>query len=170
MDYWALLLSVFGAGGLAGALGQILVARYSKSHKEKDVGLAKEYLSLANITADELEKRINLIAKLDDDIRKLNNENYLLAKGRADEDERIESLEAHVAALQAQIDTDARERGDLRQKLVDLDVRYRVLWKYLIALLEQFRQRGIKPVEPPEELKNDPEIARLLNGMNKEAK
>lgn len=177
MDYWALILSVFGAGGLAGALGQILVARYSRSKHEKDASLAKEYLSLANITADELEKRINLVVKLDEDIRTLNNENYLLSKKlgefedkRIERDEHFESMEARVSALQAQIDVDARERSDLRQKLADMDLRYRVLWKYLIALLEQFRQHGIKPVDPPEELRSDPEIAKLLNGMNREAK
>ena len=168
MDWLPVVTAVVGAA--VGSLGQILAARLSKSKHERDAGLAKEYLSLANITADELEKRINLIVKLDDDIRKLNGENFLLSKEladmkekRAERDEQMESLDARTSALQAQIDKDANERADLRSKLSELDARYRVLWRYLIALLEQLKRHDITPVEPPDALKSDPEIARLLS-------
>lgn len=166
---WLQLVNL-GIGGLLGALGQILVARYSKSRHERDAAVAKEYLTLASITADELEKRINLIGKLDNDVRGLSSENYLLNKKlsemedkRAERDDHFESMEARVSALQAQVDADSRERADLRSKLAQMDSRYRALWKYMIALLEQLKQKRIRPVEPPDALKSDPDIIRFLN-------
>lgn len=160
-----LLSSVFGAGWF----GQFLLARYSKSKKQRDVDISKDYLSLVNITADELEKRINLIAKLDSDNRELQNEVFQLKHKQKLRDEQLVQMEARQASLQAQIDVDARDRSDLRNKLAEGDVRNRILWKYLIVLLEQLKMHKIRPSEPPEELKTDPEIIRLFNDI-KEAK
>lgn len=168
MDWSAIANTVIS--GIVGAVTAILIARLSKSKAQRDVEIAKEYLSLAGITADELEKRINLISKLDSDIRKLDNENADLKRGLADlqekrleQDAQIETMEARIVALQAQIDKDSRERLDLQKKLAEFETRNRVLWKYLIALLEQIRKHRIKPVPPPEELQSDPEIIKLLD-------
>lgn len=171
---WNTLLNTT-VSGLVGAIAAILVARLSKSKAQRDVEVAKEYLSLAGITADELEKRINLVSKLDDDNRKLQNDIFILKQKqndaetkRLERDEQLEVMSAQIAALQAQIDKDARERHDLEKKLAEFEIKNRVLWKYLIALLEQFRYHKIKPVEPPNEL-TDPEILKLVKEI-KESK
>lgn len=169
-DLWAIILTgVFGAGGLLGYVGQLLLARYSKSKQERDVGIANDYFSLSKLTVDELKEKMTLIGKLDDDVRKLQNENYLLKSRQTERDEQLLQMESRIVSLQAQIDTDARERADLRTKLSDFEVRNRVLWKYLIALLEQLKRHSIQPIAPPKELESDPEIVKLLND-NKEYK
>lgn len=168
MPEWITLI----IGGIVGVLSQIAVARYSKSKREQDANVAKDYLTLAKMSADELERRINLITKLDGDVRKLENENSDLKRelGNMKQDrdargEQLESLEARVAALNAQTDKDARDRDELRRKVSDFEKHNRVLWKYLIALIEQLKRHDIKPVAPPDELKSDPEIMRLFVDM-----
>lgn len=166
------LILLFSTFFGAGWLGQFFLARYAKEKRQRDIDISKEYLSLADMTADQLEKRLNLIGKLDEDNRNLSNELYLLKlkqleteEMRKVRDEHFETMEARIAALQAQVDKDARERADLRAKLAEFEVRNRVLWQYIIALLEQFKQHRIIPVSPPKELESDPEIIKLLNDI-----
>lgn len=161
----ALFIAMFGAGWL----GQFVTSRWGKEKRLRDVDVSKEYLSLASMSADEVEKRLNLIGKLSTDNYKLQGEVYLLQQKqieseekRKERDEQLEALQAQISALQAQIDVDARERADLRAKLADIDVKYRALWKYLIAQLELMKKHDVKPAPPPDELKDDPEIVRLL--------
>lgn len=170
------LILLFTAFFGAGWLGQFLMARYAKEKRLRDVDVAREYLSLVDMSADQMEKRLNLIGKLNDDNQALQNDLYLLKQKvqkyeerRKERDEQFEAMEAQISALNAQIDKDARDRADLRQKLADSDVRNRVLWKYLIALMEQLRHHKITPVPPPVELESDPEIIKLFNDI-KEAK
>ncbi len=165
----ALIVALFGAGWL----GQFVMQRWGKERRLRDIDVSKEYLSLASMSADEVEKRLNLIGKLSADNYKSQGEIYLLQQKlveyeqkREERDELFEGMQAQIAALQAQIDADARERADLRQKLSDLDVKYRALWKYLIAQLELMKQHNVKPAPAPDELKDDPEIVRLLQDFD----
>lgn len=153
----SLITVFFGAGWF----GQFLLARYSKTKKQRDIDISKDYLSLVNMTADELEKRINLIGKLSDDVHTLSNENYLLKVKQNQRDEQLKEMEAKQTALQVQIDADTRDRADLRNKLAEFDVRYRVLFRYLLANLEHMNKHGVDPVTPPDELKGDPDIVKL---------
>ena len=155
-----------------GALTPILIARYSKPKRERDAALSQIYLHLADMTADQLEERINLIGKLDNRIGGLTSENLnMLAeisqlKGlREERTEQLEALEAHMSALQQQIDKDARERNELRKKISDFEVKNRAMWQYLLALLEQMKRQDIVPVEPPEGLKSDPEIMKIIQDI-----
>jgi hypothetical protein len=157
--------------GLVGAVAAVLVARLSKSKQERDIDVAKEYLQLVGITTDQLDAKRALIGKLDEDNRTLQDEiNTLKRKQaetellRAERDEQLESMEARMSALQAQIDKDARERSVLRRKLGEFEVKNRILWKYTIALLEQMKQNHLKPVPPPEGL-TDPDILKLVGEM-----
>jgi chromosome segregation ATPase len=166
MDWSPIINTILG--GFMGAVSAILVARLSKSRAQRDVEVAKEYLSLAGITADQLEARINLIGKLDTDVRKLENENSDLQRQlndlkaqRVARDERMLELESQVTALQAQVDKDARDRDELRKKLGEYEFKNRVLWKYTIALLEHMKKHRIKPPLPPENL-TDPDILKLV--------
>lgn len=172
MEYTTVIALVSGLlGSLVTSLSQYFIARLSaKSRNDKAAELSEKYLKLADMTADQLEERINRIGQLDNRIRELTNQNgnqtheieELQAK-RAERDEQIEALQSSVAALQVQVDRDARERNDLRQKLSAFEVNNRVLWKYVYALLEHMRRHKIKPPEPPEELRSDPEIMKLIN-------
>lgn len=165
---------VLAVGGILGGLVQVFVARFSKTKREQDAAIAKDYLGLAKMSAEELERRINLITKLDGDVRKLENENFELQRGlsnmKEDRDargEQLESLEARLAALTAQTDKDARDRDELRKKLGEFERNNRVLWKYLIVLIEQLKSHNVKPIAPPIELQSDPEILRLLSEAKK---
>ena len=156
------------------AISPFLIARYSKSRREQGADLSQTYVKLLDLTADQLEERINLIGKLDNRIGELT------AQGRSQQneietmrveldkrEEQIESMSALVAGLQAQINIDAAERGDLRMKLANLDFRYRLLYQYMLAVLEQLRQHKITPIEPPDGLKDDPEILKIIRPLER---
>jgi hypothetical protein len=58
---------------------------------------------------------------------------------------------------------------ELKDKLDDQQVQFdklkaknTALWSWIISLIEQIRRKGDKPVPPPDALKSDPELARLL--------
>lgn len=161
LDIEALVLMFVTAFG-SGWLGQFLLARYSKTKKQREVDLSKDYLSLTKMTYDELERRINLVVKLDREIRHLQDENYLLKEKSKERDKQLIQMEAKQVSLQSQIDADSRDRGEMRKKLDEFDVRYRILWKYLIVNLENQRLHNIPLVEPPVELRADPDIAKFF--------
>lgn len=68
------------------------------------------------------------------------------------------------------IETQGRTLSDAFDEINDLRTLYRqserrqkVQWVYIIKLLEGYRENGLIPPEPPEELKTDPEIIRFIN-------
>jgi uncharacterized protein (DUF342 family) len=160
---WTSILNT-AVSGIVGAIAAILIARYSKTKQERDISVAREYLELVGVTADQLDAKRALIGKLDEDNRKLQDEVHSLKKKQAERDAQLLIMEARIAALTAQVDRDALERADLNNKLARYEVKNRVLWKYVIALLEQMKQHNIIPVDPPDGM-TDPEILRLVKGM-----
>lgn len=158
-----LLITLVSAFFGAGWFGQFLMARYARTKKQRDIDISKEYLSLVNITADELEKRINLVVKLNEEQSRLSNENFLLKQKQTERDEQLKKMEARQTSLQVQIDADARDRADLRAKLADFDVRYRAVVRYLLANLEHMKKHDLDPLDPDEDfLKSDPDIGKFL--------
>jgi predicted nuclease with TOPRIM domain len=162
-------------GGVITAAGQYLIARLnSRTRNERSADLSQKYLSIADITADQLEERINLIGKLDNRIGELVQENRrmtlevseLQAK-RLERTEQMEALEAHVSSLQAQINIDAADRADLRGKLSTLEAKYRSMWQWLLSLLELMKRHEIAPTDPPDALKSDPEISKIMVEIKK---
>ena len=170
----AVLLALVGVGGtVIGFVGQILVARFSKPKNQKDVELAEDYLKLADMTAEQLEKKLNKISELDKDLgvlerenRKMTEEVEMMQKARKERDELFGALEARVAALQAQLDKDARDREELRRKFSELDSKYRILWQYMISLVEHMKRHNVSPLDPPKELQTDPELMRIIKGKS----
>lgn len=55
------------------------------------------------------------------------------------------------------------EIEDLRALYRQSERRQKVQWVYIIKLLEGYREKGMTPPEPPDELKTDPEIIRFIN-------
>jgi hypothetical protein len=58
---------------------------------------------------------------------------------------------------------------ELKDKLEDQQVQFdklkaknTALWSWVISLIEQIRRNKLNPVPPPDALKSDPELARLL--------
>jgi len=172
----AMLLMLGGlVGGVITITGQYLIARLNaRSRNEKSADLSQKYLSIADITADQLEERINLIGKLDNRIGELVQEkrsmfleiSELKAK-RLERDEQFEAMQARISALQTQVNQDAKERGDLRLKLAEFEAKYRAMWQWLLALLELMKKHDVTPIDPPDELKSDPEIARVIQEIKK---
>lgn len=162
-------------GGLAGSvitiIGQIIIASLNaRTRQEKTASLLEQYLKLSSMSAKEIEEKLNLISTLGDRIDALTVENRTLKieiadikVSRVERDEEMESMQSHISSLQAQINLDAIERTDLRKKLSDIDVKYRVLFQYLYASVEHMIKNNVKPLPVPKELESNPELMRLLN-------
>jgi hypothetical protein len=155
-------------------LGAILIARLSKSRQEKAIDVAGGSLKLVDMTMDQLERKINEIDELHKDVGKLERDNRRMSVelvefhvNRKRRDEALEALSSHVAALQAQSVKDTRDRDEMRKKMGEMDTRYRILWQYVIALLEHMQKHELEPLAPPKELESDPEIMRIF-GRKKE--
>jgi hypothetical protein len=51
---------------------------------------------------------------------------------------------------------------DLQKQVDELKMKNTALWSWVIALIEQIRRKGDQPTPPPDALKSDPELARLM--------
>lgn len=167
------IITIILTAVISGILSPIIVARFTKSKKEKDVSLAADYLKLADMTAEQLEKTLNKVSTLDKDMgvlerenRKLSEEVDKMQKSRKERDELFGALEARVAALQAQLEKDGRDRDELRRKFSELDNKYRILWQYMISLVEHMKRNNVSPLGPPKELQTDPELMRIIKGKS----
>ena len=127
-------------GALAGALGSILIARYSKPKAERDSGIAADYLKLVDMSGEQLEKKINKIGQLEKRIDELEKENDELRPLRSERDEKLEAMEARIAALDAQIRRDTIET----QELIE---RYQNLKDFTESIIAALEKRGIKLTE-----------------------
>lgn len=141
-------------GGLVGALSQVLVARFARTKQERDSGLASEYLKLADMSGDQLEKRINLIGKLEqkindmDERRAKRDEEILVERNardleiaelkmhRRDRDEKIQDLERRVAEQGQRIETDMNDTRVLHEK-------YQKLKEFTETLIAALEKKGI---------------------------
>jgi len=128
---------------LLGALVPILIARYSKTKAERDSGLAMDYLKLADMSGEQLEKKINFISQMDQRINELEAksteqelENVRLKEMRNERDDKIEAMEAHIAALDAQIKRDLIETDELHKK-------YQKLKEFTESLIAALQKKGI---------------------------
>jgi hypothetical protein len=64
-----------------------------------------------------------------------------------------------------------KDRVEDQQGQIDkLKAKNTALWSWLISLIEQIRRNHLKPVPPPDALKSDPELARLLVFQQYESK
>jgi len=50
----------------------------------------------------------------------------------------------------------------LTERLTKLEKRYSITMVYMIELVESHRRHNVKPPNPPDELKSDPDIIRLF--------
>ena len=67
------------------------------------------------------------------------------------------------------------ENLDARVKELETDNKqykknYRVLWGYMITLVEGYIRNGLTPPAPPTELETDPELARLFDRIKRATK
>jgi chromosome segregation ATPase len=167
----SLLLTIGGIiGGVVTGLFQFFIAKLSaKSRQDRAADLIQTHLKINEITADQLEESINQVWKLVSENIEMKRELSEFKAKRLERDEQFEAMRSHISALQEQINKDASERNDLRNKLSQFEVRNRSLWQYLIALLEQMKRHSIVPLDPPKELESDPEIMKIIQEI-KEAK
>lgn len=158
-------------GGVIGAALQYVVGPLISSltsRTKNRVALSELYLKLEDMSAEQLQERFNMIVNLNATVFDLQQENRALRAKQADRDDELTALHSQISGLQGQINLDAAERSSLREKLASMDVKNRALWQYLIASLDHMRRRGVDPLDPPDELKSDPEIIRLLKGNGDE--
>jgi chromosome segregation ATPase len=171
-DALLILISTVIGGILYAVLGPVIAARFSKTKKEKEVDMATGYIRLIDLSAEQLERYINLVRQLDlrqEELEKalgaLEVENNTLGRQRAERDDRILSLEekndalhAAIAGLKKQIDVDTavteRLRGEvhqLRKQVAEGELRYKSLKGYALELLAALKE-GKEPPSPPPDL------------------
>lgn len=158
-------------GGVIGAVLQYVIGPLISSltsRTKNRVALSELYLKLEDMSAEQLQERFNMIVNLNATVFDLQQENRALRAKQTDRDEELGELHSTISGLQSQINTDAAERSALREKLANVDVKNRVLWQYLIATLDHMRRHDVDPLDPPDELKSDPEIIKFLKGRNDE--
>lgn len=170
----AIISGLFGGGAIGGAIGAILVARYSRSKPERDADLLAKYLGLVDISGKEIKGKIEEISKLTLDMATMALDNVRL-RGEMDDlkrsgkltDEVLESSRIEVSTLRAQLNKDSRDRDEMRKTIRELNNRDRILWQYLVSWIEHAMRNGVKPIPPPPELESDPELMKIL-GLKKE--
>lgn len=162
---WLMVGGVLGAA-LQHVVGPLITSLFSRT-KDR-AALSELFLKLEDMSADQLQERFNMIVSLNATVFDLQEENRALRKKQAERDEELTALHSQVSGLQGQINLDAAERSSLREKLAQLDTKNRVLWQYLIASLEHGKRHGVRPIDPPAELKSDPEIIRIIKEVGGE--
>jgi len=119
-----------------GALAAVLIARFSKTKAERESGLAADYLKLADMSGDQLEKRINLIGKLESRITELEDHRDKREKQfklqQTALEERINELEDHRTKRDEEIKVERfardREFAELTAKqLLDVEQTQKLL-------------------------------------------
>lgn len=152
-------------GAILKGIFDFAVARLSaRSKQDKAAGLIQKYLSINEMTVDQLEESLNQVWTLTNEKISMQRKLSEIEASRTSRDEKFEAMESHIAALQTQINQDATERGELRKKLDEFEAKYRAMFQYLLALLEHMRKHGIKPPHPPKVLESDPEIMKFVRG------
>lgn len=151
-----IVLIAAGGGGVFGvfltALFNYLTARLQiRTREERAVELSQKYLSLNDMTADQLEERINLIGKLDNENRELRRDLSEVKTKQADRDEQMEALQAHIAALQEQSAKDAEERQALRRIIEEKDKLLQEVKEYFSNLVHYFETHNLHDYPVPKD-------------------
>jgi hypothetical protein len=137
------ITAVFAA--LVGALTPILVARFSKTRRERELDLASGYIRLVDMTSDQLESKINQIGLLEKQLNIL--EDKIMLQRRE-----IDGLNARIIAMQ--IDEQAKETRWL--------AKFDALEQYIKLLIDILRAHDIEIPPRPDILKeSDPKIKRM---------
>jgi peptidoglycan hydrolase CwlO-like protein len=89
--------------------------------------------------------------------RKLNN-----AQARATETDSLTKLSDQILKLQNQIDELRKDQETIKTEREKFEDKNRVLWQYVYALIEQIKNKKIKPIDPPVELQSDPVLMKLF--------
>lgn len=143
MDINLILTAIVSA--IVGALMQIMVARFSKPKGERRADLADKWLKIADMSADQVEERINYIATLDARIRQQEEKIVLQQK-------EIDGLNARIVSMQI----------DERAKDARLTAKIEALEQYVGLLINILRSHHIDIPPRPDVLKeSSPKIAKM---------
>jgi hypothetical protein len=144
MELFIDLLKLIVAG-LIGALTPILIARYQKTKEERDSGLVRDYITIADMTGAQLERKINRIDNLEKEIEAIKEARRLreieLAKERDELNARIKSelidskqIRADNVKLQKRVIELEAESASKEQHMVKMENTVLTLAKYVNAL------------------------------------
>lgn len=128
--------AIFSA--ILGALTPILIARFSKTKRERELDLAAGYIKLVDMTGEQLEAKINQISKLE---------------------ERINLQQREIDGLNAQI---VSMKIDERAKELRLTAKIEALEQYIKLLIDILRAHDIEIPPRPDVLKeSDPKLKKV---------
>jgi hypothetical protein len=109
---------------LAGALGSVLIARYSKGKQERESGLVSDYIKITDMTGAQLERKINQVDRLEVEIE-------AIKKARTERD--IETQKERDE-LKARIQADLMETEKLRNEYAKLSNEHEQAQKQIVKL------------------------------------
>jgi SMC interacting uncharacterized protein involved in chromosome segregation len=151
MDNILLVIITSGFGGIvATKLFDYLTARLSaRSKQESAANLTQQYVELNKITGDQLEESINQVWVVTNQNIEMQRKISQMEAKRADRDNQMEAMEAHIAALQEQINKDTEERQALRRIIEEKDKIINEVRAYMRDLLDYFEQKNISDFPVP---------------------
>ena len=151
MDNILLVIITSGFGGIvATKLFDYLTARLSaRSKQESAANLTQQYVELNKITGDQLEESINQVWVVTNQNIEMQRKISQMEAKRADRDNQMEAMEAHIAALQEQINKDTEERQALRRIIEEKDKIINEVRAYMRDLLDYFEQKNISDFPIP---------------------
>lgn len=156
-DWLAALVQMIVTVILTSILAPIIIQRYSKPKQMRELEISKEYVELVDMSADQLEKRLNYIGKLSDKVESLEGkidaldvENTSLkhqneTQGRMNKEReiRIQFLESLVASHELQIEKYIKDTDALGQKNREMERRYEELKLFTHDFIAAIENEGI---------------------------
>ncbi len=143
---------------LFGALFAIAVARYSKTKAERDSGLASDYLKIADMSGEQLERKINQITLLEGRIDK---QDTLIDELRSKNAELLrdnQNLGARITKMQ--LEETERERAERERSRAIAD-QIEGLGNYIKVLIDTLRAHDIDIPPRPDILKNKDTLEKI---------
>lgn len=129
---------------LVGALSQILVARYSKPKQERGADLVDKYIKITDMTAEQLEEKINQIARLETKVDLQKKE--------------IDGLNARITSMV--FDGDVRDKRENERNKAIAD-KIQGLEDYIKTLINALREHDIDIPPRPDILKDGDTLEKI---------
>jgi glutamine synthetase type III len=79
----------------------------------------------------------------------------------------VNQVQALSKDLQKARDDASAEIDKVRDELSSLETKNRVLWQYVYAMIEHMGRNDVDPLPPPEELKSDPKLMKMIIEVGK---
>jgi hypothetical protein len=151
-----IITSLFSA--MFGAIFAIAVARYSKTKEERAASSASDWIKIADMTGDQLEKKINQIAQLE---VRIDKQDALISELKTkNEDLARENNNLNARITKIQLEETERERVETERSKAIADL-LEAMWDYIKTLIDALREHEIDIPPRPDKLKNRETLEKI---------